>query len=112
MRHMPRYIAEVVKSLRLSGGRLTRLVCLSLFFLIQTMTLAHAAEFNGEPHEHEGVSCTIALIAPEVDAIIPPAPIMSAPEAFKAPIIFTPFISLRHSAHDCRGPPGRAPPTL
>jgi len=106
MRQKPHYIARILT------GPWLRLICLSLFFVVQTLTLSHATEHGDEHHEHDGVSCTISLIAPEVDAVEPPAPILSVPEAYKAPTDFTAFISQRYIYNECRGPPGRAPPAF
>ena len=113
MRQLPRYISEF------KAGHVFRLICVSLFFLVQTLTLSHAVEFGPDHHDHhhdhqedEGMPCSIVLIAPEVDAVVPPGLIISGPQAFKAPVAFTPFTSQRYIYNACRAPPGRAPPAF
>jgi len=113
MRDKPHFITQF------SADHMVRCLCLCLFFLVQTFTISHAAEFNQNPHEHhqhhdhhedEGVPCSISLIAPEVEVIMPPAPVVPAPHAFKTPMRLTPFASQRYIYNECRAPPGRAPP--
>ena len=103
---MLRYITEF------KAGYYVRLLCVSVFFIMQSLTIVHATEHGDHHHEHEGVACSISLIVPEVDAVLPPTLIISVPQAFKAPIAFQPIKVASHSYHECRGPPGRAPPAF
>jgi len=94
------------------SARYWRGVLAILFIAAQGFTVSHAAQYNNAPHEHNGVTCEIALIAPDVDVIEPPLITFVALPAFKVDIFAAPDITPFIPAHPCRAPPGRGPPTL
>lgn len=76
-----------------------------LFVALQGAALAHAAQYNDNVHEHNGVVCAVDAIAAEQNAIVPLSPVTDIPvlplevsfvEVFVTAVILT--------------PPGRAPP--
>ncbi len=107
-------IAKIVKrALTLCFAmRQLRFVIVALFILVQSFTIAHAAQNNNAPHEHNGISCEIALIAPDADVTEPPIAVFTCPEPVYQPVSLPPFVSQVFITHYCRAPPGRGPPHL
>lgn len=92
-------------------GSAFKALCLAAFFIIQSLSLSHAVEHNGEPHEHDGVVCEVTLIAADVDVIMPPAVIISEPVIYIAQPVYAVPQSPKYLRPDGRAPPGRSPPT-
>lgn len=91
-------------------GSAFRVLCLSAFFIIQSLTLSHAVEYNGEPHEHDGIVCEVTLIASDVEAVVPPAVIIVVPERFISVPAYTVPQAPKYLRPDGRAPPSRSPP--
>ena len=91
-------------------GSAFRVLCLSVFFLIQSLTLSHAVEHNGEPHEHDGVVCEVTLIATDVQSVSPPPVIIDVPERFVSLPVYAVPQAPKYLRPDGRAPPGRSPP--
>lgn len=91
-------------------SRTFRAVLLCLYVLIQSFSLSHAAEHNGEDHEHNGVVCEITLIAPEADVILPPSLTIITPEPYDVPISYQACVGSIFITPPCRAPPSRGPP--
>ena len=91
-------------------GSAFRALCLSVFFIIQSLTLSHAVEYNGEPHEHDGIVCEVTLIAVDTDDVTPPPVMVSAPDAYIVIAVYTVPQEPEYLRPDGRAPPGRSPP--
>lgn len=92
--------------------RLFLIVCVSLFAMVQTVSMAHAVEHGDDPHDHAGVVCDLvapkdrldgdALIAPTLPSLpLPMSQTQVEQHAIKTLLVPT------VTPH----PPGRAPPT-
>ncbi|MEP6343017.1 MAG: hypothetical protein ABJ275_06850 [Maricaulaceae bacterium] len=91
-------------------GSAFRALCLAAFFIIQSLTLSHAVEHNGEHHEHDGVVCDVMFIAADVDVVMPPVVIISEPESYITQLVYSVPQSPKYLRPDGRAPPGRSPP--
>lgn len=87
-----------------------RAFCVTLFFVTQSLALSHAAEYNNEPHQHDGVVCEVMVIAPDLDVVMPPALIVSTPEAHISERAYSVPSLPTYLRPDGRAPPGRSPP--
>ena len=92
-------------------GSAFRALCLSVFFIIQSLMLSHAVEYNDEPHQHDGVVCEVTLIAADVEAVSPPPVIIDVPERFVSVPVYAVPQAPDYLRPDGRAPPGRSPPT-
>lgn len=87
-----------------------RFVLAALFIFAQGFTVSHAVQYDNAPHEHNGVACEITLIAPDVDLIEPPLPVLGLPDPLFIDVVAPPFMAQFFVTHHCRAPPGRGPP--
>lgn len=94
------------------SARYWRGVLAILFIAAQSFTVSHAAQYNNAPHEHNGVTCEIALIAPDVDLIEPPVINFDGLPVFTIETPAAPQTAPFIPANPCRAPPGRGPPSL
>lgn len=97
------------------AARLKSVLIGLLFALVvgsQTATLAHAAEFGGDHHEHGGASCELDVITTDDDALVPLPGGLTRPQLH--PLTNTPTIEVTAPRHwpPERGPPPRGPPGL
>ncbi len=84
----------------------------SLFFALQSTAIAHAAQYGTDPHDHNGIVCTVDAVAADTDIIVPSAAVFETPHVTITPHYFSPFISAAIAAPPGRAPPPRSPPTL
>ncbi len=84
----------------------------ALTVFVQTASLAHAVSNGGAPHEHNGVTCELGLLAVQ-DAVVEP-PVAVPVRLFLQPI--RRIVSVRRIVAwtwpPGRAPPPRSPPTL
>ena len=84
---------------------------IALFFAVQSYGVAHASEHSDAPHDHDGVACSVTVIAADDVVIMPPMPvyerILTNTKGFYYPF----FISAPYTTPQNRAPPPRAPPT-
>ena len=92
-------------------GSAFRVLCVSAFFIIQSLTLSHAAEHGNEHHEHNGVVCEVAFIAADTDIVLPPALVIFVPESYISVPVYSVPQDPKYLRPDGRAPPGRSPPT-
>ena len=105
---MIKIIFDIMNNIK---GSTFRVLCLSAFFIIQSLTLSHATEYNDEPHEHHGIVCEVTLIAPDADLVMPPAVIIVVPESYISAPVYSLPQAPKYLRPDGRAPPGRSPPT-
>jgi len=82
-----------------------------VFMILQGLSLAHAASYGTDTHDHDGAICVIGTQV-EADEIAPlPEFISHQPEIERGPIIFREaFTSASRISPPARAPPPRAPP--
>jgi len=90
---------------------ITALLFALTLLLGQGVASAHIASYGDTPHDHDGVACTVALLAEDADIAVPPPP---APDITRA-VSYTSdwqdaFAQRALPARTARGPPPRAPP--
>ncbi len=95
--------------------RIYRLICVFaaiVFVWLQSAALVHAAQYGEETHEHNGISCSVALHLEEVGDVLP-----------VSVKIYAPFVKPLETAYfqtdlniyvipQSRAPPPRGPPNL
>lgn len=82
-----------------------RLVLSVLFVTVQIFSLAHAAEYGNESHQHDGIECLIASVSTADVAV--PKQLPSSFTYFRSiQLNYKVFLDLLSWSH----PPGRAPP--
>lgn len=95
--------------------RRTYRLCLGMLALLimsmQTVSIAHAAQFGDAPHEHNGMVCTMDAIAVSHVAIIPAPVVAVYVPVYVAPVYQTSYISAAYITPQGRAPPPRSPPT-
>lgn len=93
--------------------RYTALCIAALFLLMQSVSIAHASAYGDAPHDHDGVSCAVSLIAESEAEAQPPAPQLPQPALTSAPqpSYITLFSSVKLSQNRSRDPPPRGPPS-
>lgn len=84
---------------------------ISLFFALQSYSLAHATANANAPHEHDGVACAVTVISSEQTVIIPSAPDTPTTVSDTLETFFDAFISACYVTSQSRAPPPRGPPT-
>ena len=82
-----------------------------LLVAAQGVAFAHTASFGDAPHEHDGVTCDVAVLEDQGDIALPPPPLPNATvvDFTDAPRAFA-FVSARLPQPPARAPPPRAPP--
>lgn len=83
---------------------------IALFFALQSYSLAHASTYGDAPHEHDGVACSVTVIADEHVTIAPSLPaapliISDTPETAYPDFTSASFITPQGRAPPPRGPP-------
>jgi hypothetical protein len=81
-----------------------------MVFALQTLSLAHAASYGEEPHEHNGVACDIVVVSSDEAGILPVPLTFDLPVQTTLHIAPQPFTSAAYLAPQGRAPPPRAPP--
>ena len=86
-------------------------VFIALFFALQSFSLAHATEHNGEPHEHDGITCAVTVLSNDQAVILPEMPVFDTliSETFETG--YPDFTSAVYLTPQSRAPPPRGPPT-
>lgn len=83
----------------------------ALFLIVQSFSFAHANSYGDAPHDHDGVECSLAVLAADQDVILP-APLAIEPlprrETETPP---TPRTEIFYKIPQGRTPPPRGPPT-
>jgi hypothetical protein len=89
---------------------LSRLLVM-VFMILQGLSLAHAASYGTDSHEHEGTICVIGTQV-ETDDIAPLPEFRShQPASERGPILYREaFTSAPRLCPPARAPPPRAPP--
>jgi len=85
---------------------------IALFFALQSYSLSHATSFGDAPHNHDGIDCTMTVIAPEEDISLPAETVQFVIESYSYPTAFSFPVPRPYSTIRTRAPPPRAPPTL
>ena len=80
-------------------------------FASQTAAMAHGSAYGDDPHEHGGQICSVALVAPDGDVLLPvPAGLTQSLQIFTPPAHVPVFMSVPLSLYAPRPPPQRGPP--
>jgi len=87
-----------------------RIALAGLFLFMQSYAVSHAAAHNNSPHEHNGVTCEIGLIAPDVDLLEPPVPVVTLRQSFFVDNVAGPLVQPTFISSQSRTPLGRGPP--
>ena len=82
-----------------------------LFFALQSFSLAHATSHGNEPHEHEGIACSITVLADDQMVIMPSPPIFDSLEVELSETVYPGFTSALYLKPQGRAPPPRGPPS-
>ena len=82
-----------------------------LLIAAQGMAFAHTASFGDAPHDHDGITCDVAVLEDQGDIALPPSPLPTPPVLAFAdtPRVFA-FVSAPVMQPPARAPPPRAPP--
>ena len=82
-----------------------------LLIAAQGMAFAHTASFGDAPHDHDGITCDVAVLEDQGDIALPPPPLPNPPVLALAdtPRVFA-FVSAPVTQPPARAPPPRAPP--
>lgn len=84
----------------------------ALFLSVQSLSQAHAAANDGLDHTHDGVACSVALVAAEQVTLEPPLPVLM-PLQTTEPRLWAVLIEQDLPRNfDGRAPPPRGPPAL
>ena len=83
---------------------------IALFFALQSYGVAHASEHSDAPHDHDGVTCSIIVIATDDVVILPPLPVYEPIITQTRDFYSFSFISAPYTTPQNRAPPPRAPP--
>lgn len=82
-----------------------------MLFALQSAGMAHGYAFGDDLHDHDGQLCSIALVAPDSDGLLPvPAVIDLDPPVYTPAVYFSAAISAPAPAFAPRAPPQRGPP--
>lgn len=84
---------------------------LALFFSLQSLSIAHAAEHGHEPHDHDGVACVVMVLAEDETALLSTPLVFETIETEFSQPIFAQIKSALYVAPQSRAPPPRAPPS-
>lgn len=91
--------------------RLAIFALLSVFFAVQSVSVAHAASFGDDIHEHDGQICVLAAVTAHSVVVIAPAPMVSVIPQTTTPTLYSAeFIDAPHDCKQARAPPPRGPP--
>ncbi len=83
----------------------------ALFFVLQSFSLSHASTYGDAPHEHDGVACSVTVLADDQIVILPTAPIFETIDAELSETIYPDFTSALYIRPQSRAPPPRGPPS-
>ena len=83
---------------------------IALFFALQSYSLSHASTYGDAPHEHDGIACSVTVLADDQMVIIPTAPIFDSIEAELSETVYPDFTSALYLKPQGRAPPPRGPP--
>lgn len=87
------------------------LTFLAVWFLAaQSFSLAHASEHGENPHDHDGVVCTVTVLAEDSHGLLPEQPVTDYVLTTTAALYHAGFTSALYLKPQGRAPPPRAPP--
>lgn len=92
--------------------RLAIFALLSVFFAVQSVSVAHAAQHGDDIHEHNGQVCVLAAITAHSVVAVTPAPTVSVIPQTTTPTLYSAvFVDAPRESKQARAPPPRGPPT-
>lgn len=85
-------------------------VFIALFFALQSYSLAHASSHSEAPHEHDGIACSVTVLADDNVALLPTVPVFETIFSDTSETVYPDFISVLYVRPQGRAPPPRGPP--
>ena len=86
-------------------------VFLTLFIGLQSYSIAHASEHGDEPHEHDGIACSVTVLADDHGVVLPTVPVFETVISDIAETAYPDFTSALYIRPQGRAPPPRGPPS-
>jgi hypothetical protein len=83
---------------------------IALFFALQSYSISHASNYSDAPHEHDGIACSVTVLADDQMVIMPTAPILGSIEVELSETVYPDFTSALYIRPQGRAPPPRGPP--
>ena len=83
---------------------------IALFFALQSFSLAHASSYGDVPHEHDGIACSVTVLADEHVAALPTIAVFDTIISGTSETVYPDFISVLYITPQGRAPPPRGPP--
>ena len=83
---------------------------IALFFALQSYSIAHASSYGDAPHEHDGIACSVTVLADDHVVALPTVLIFETLIANTAETVYPDFTSAAYITPQSRAPPPRAPP--
>ena len=86
-------------------------IFVTLFFAVQSFTVTHATSFGDEHHDHDGVACSVTVLADDHNIVAPVPQSYAVIRIETVETVFPKLTSAAYLAPQGRAPPPRAPPT-
>jgi len=84
---------------------------IALFFALQSYSVAHASSYGDAPHEHDGISCAVTVLADDHLVVLPTPPVFEIIIADKVETFYPDLVSAAYITPHGRAPPPRGPPS-
>ena len=85
-------------------------VFLTLFIGLQSYSITHASEHGDAPHEHDGIACSVTVLADDHGVVLPTVPVFETVISDIAETAYPDFTSVLYIRPQGRAPPPRGPP--
>ena len=85
-------------------------VFLTLFIALQSSSLSHASTYGDAPHEHDGITCSVTVLADDHEVVLPTVPVFETVISDIAETAYPDFTSVLYIRPQGRAPPPRGPP--
>ena len=83
----------------------------ALFFTLQSYSLSHASSYGDAPHEHDGVACSVTVLADDHVVVLPTVPVFKTVISDVTETAYPDFTSALYIRPQGRAPPPRGPPS-
>jgi len=82
----------------------------TVFLVFQVFTVAHAANFGENSHDHDGIACVVGVMSYDEQGVLPVEPAFEPIITYSFSVFQTSYQSIAYLTPPGRAPPPRSPP--